>query len=84
MQITSVFLHPAVFFLPRHGLKGSSAHTLLGLVLIASFTVFRILPIPFVIYAVVSGRQALLLLPSHIVAIVVLSFPIPPMLNIYW
>jgi len=83
-ELTSVLLHPAVFFLPKHGFKGTPLHTAAGLALLASFTVLRILPIPFLAHAVSAAWAHLLALPTHLLLIVLVSFPIPPVLNLFW
>jgi hypothetical protein len=47
-QLSSPLLHAAVFFLPKHGYKGSSLHTMAGLAMLGVFGALRILTIPLV------------------------------------
>ena len=83
-EITSCLLHPAVFFLPKHGLKGTTLHTVVGLSLIGAFTIFRILPLPLFILSMWAARSHFWALPPHIFWISVFSLPVPAVLNVYW
>mmetsp|Transcript_24848 Transcript_24848/g.32356 ORF Transcript_24848/g.32356 Transcript_24848/m.32356 type:complete len:278 (-) Transcript_24848:144-977(-) len=84
-EMTSLVLHPTMFFLPQYGLKGTPIHTASGLLLIAVFTLFRFLPIPLLIYSFFGSINHYYELPSSGVKwAIAIGFPIPPLMNLFW
>ena len=83
-ELTSALLHPAVFLMPKHGLKGTAVHTATGLSLLAAFMVWRMLPIIPLVVGIWRSREHLEEFSSQIYWAFVFAFPIPPLLNIYW
>ena len=79
-----MLLHSAVFLLPKHGLKGTPLHTAVSLGLLVGFVLWRILPLPLLFWAVVDQWGALGAMGTAKRAAVLLSFPIPPAIFVYW
>ena len=84
IKTTSVLLHTAVFFLPRHGLKGTPLHLLLALFLLLAFVAWRILPLPPLAFSVYASRAALATLPLATRVAIGVAFPVPPAIFLYW
>jgi hypothetical protein len=83
-QATSVLLHLAVFLLPKHGFKGTPLHTACGLALIGSFALFRLVPIPYLLYSLWANRVAFAALSPALKFTSCVALPIPMLLNLYW
>lgn len=82
-ELTSLILHPTVFFIPQHGLGASAIQIFFGILLICAFFVFRILPVPFQIYSYWVSRHAFLEL-SRLQFILAFTMAIPMAMNMYW
>lgn len=82
-ELTSLILHPTVFFIPRHGLGKSAVYKCFGGLLLCVFFVFRILPVPFQVYSFIASRHAFLGL-SRLLLILSFSMALPIAMNIFW
>lgn len=83
-EVSSVLLHPAVFYLPKHGLGGTPVHITVGLALVAVFFVLRVLPVPFLLYSWWASREAFFALPAPYFWTAAVSLPVPLVLNVFW
>jgi len=83
-EVTTPFLHIAIFFFPKHGLTGTKVHLVLGLCLVAGFFLFRVLPIPFLAYSWWATRSEMLTLSPTLQLIAICTLPVPSILNLYW
>lgn len=83
-EVSGPFLHQAVFFLPKAGKVGTPIHTFCGVMLILTFFLVRVCPVPLLIWAIIDALEHLYALPSFLQWMTAVTFPIPAILNLFW
>lgn len=83
-EVSTPLLNLVVFFFPKHGVNGS-LRTIMGVFLIVTFFVFRVLPSPMVLYSLWASWELWRTTVHPVIATVaMMTIPIPPLLFGFW
>eukprot|EP00927_Polykrikos_kofoidii_P033180 TRINITY_DN28086_c0_g2_i1.p1 TRINITY_DN28086_c0_g2~~TRINITY_DN28086_c0_g2_i1.p1 ORF type:complete len:269 (+),score=40.48 TRINITY_DN28086_c0_g2_i1:84-890(+) len=83
-EISTPLLHLVVFFLPKHKLSDGPHYTVLGVGLLVTFFLARILPIPMVLHSMKATWSFWQPEDAVIFVTWALSVPVPMLLNGFW
>ena len=83
-ELSTPFLHLAVYFLPKHDLAGSPVHIAAGLFLVLAFFLIRVAPIPFLAVSWWASKDVFLSLPTPLMWVCAVSLWVPAALNLHF
>jgi len=82
-EVSTPFLHFAIFFLPVHGIE-TGIRTIIGWGMLLTFFLARILPIPMLYYSLWQSRPYWEDVHPVIRGLAFCTLPIPPLMFVYW
>mmetsp|Transcript_43850 Transcript_43850/g.103699 ORF Transcript_43850/g.103699 Transcript_43850/m.103699 type:complete len:268 (+) Transcript_43850:99-902(+) len=82
-EVSTPFLHFAVFFLPKHGIE-TGVRTLMGWGLLLSFFLARVLPVPMLYYSLYASQPYWADIHPTVRRLAMCTLPLPPLLFVHW